>query len=226
MSFARKVASVTLAPVIRTLVRGIAHVVLPLRYTFELDVDPRVYDETNGAVVAAKHVSYLDAPILMHKGWSVARLRPIAKRAEYKKWRYVMAAFDAIPTTPNGLHRGQKTTDIASKVLATGKVVLIFPGGTIVPDGVTSIHPIKSRGVYDMLQANPDKPLVMVTTHGLGSKEVPPPRRSWWRRHVKVTVRMYHPDLSCGLVAFNQQMEDHFNHGTPMREVVQAAASQ
>jgi 1-acyl-sn-glycerol-3-phosphate acyltransferase len=216
----RKAAGMVVAPVVRAITHLLVSCASVALYKFTVKfADPRIEGLKKGAVVAAKHASYFDAPVLMKLSSHITRMRPVAHRNQYKKWRWVMAAYDAIPTTPGALrHRGEKSLDIQMKVRNLGWTVLIFPSGKIEADGKTTIRP-GSAGVYTMLQESSDKTLIMVRTEGMGSRE----KRlsgSWLRRHVDIYVSLYtNPDLSIGMAAFNKAMEDHLNHGTAIPEV-------
>jgi 1-acyl-sn-glycerol-3-phosphate acyltransferase len=219
MAVFRKTLDLALGAPLRHVAYHAVKRIVHSKYVFELDVDPRVYAIKQGAVVAAKHAHRDDAPVLIVLAWPWARLRPLAYHKEYKNWLQwpFMVTVGAVPGGDGTVHRGMKPADIVSRLLQSGWGVLIFPGGKIVHDGVTTIPP-RAAGVYNALKANPGKPLVMVTTHGLGRDERKRMDEATGKPLVRIVVRQFSPDLSCGLEEFNGRMERHLNDGAPIPE--------
>ena len=185
------------------------------RYVFELDIEPSIYALKQGAVVAAKHAHRDDAPILIVLAWPWARLRPLAYHKEYWHWLQwpFMITVGAVPGGDGTTHRGRTPGDIVSQLLQQGWGVLLFPGGRIIDDGITTIPP-RASGVFNALTANPGKPLVMLTTHGLGRNEPQRIDPATGKPIVRIKARLFDPDTSCGLAEFNARMERHLNDGT------------
>jgi 1-acyl-sn-glycerol-3-phosphate acyltransferase len=197
----------------------VAKVAMHRKYVFELHVDPRIYELKHGAVVAAKHAHRDDGPLLIVLAWPWARLRPLVYYKEYRHWMQwpFMVTVGAVPGGDGTTHRGKKPGEIVSGLLQHGWGVLIFPGGRVVHDGVTEVPP-RAATVFNALKESPDKPLVMVTTHGLGRDE--PQRRDTvtGKPIVRIVAKVFTPDLSCGLEAFNARMADHLNTGAAIAE--------
>jgi 1-acyl-sn-glycerol-3-phosphate acyltransferase len=195
---------------------------LQRKYVFELDIEPRIYALKQGAVVAAKHAHRDDGPMLIALSWPWARLRPLVYHKEYRHWLQwpFMVTVGAVPGGDGTTHRGLKPGEIVSGLLGHGWGVLVFPGGRIIHDGVTSVPP-RAATVFNALRDGPDKPLVMVRTFGLGRDEPQTRDPVTGKPLVRIVARVFRPDLACGLEVFNARMADHLNTGAPIPEISQ-----
>jgi 1-acyl-sn-glycerol-3-phosphate acyltransferase len=219
MSLLRKAFDVVLGAPLRFGAYYAAKAAMQRKYVFELDVEPRIYALHQGAIVAAKHAHRDDGPLLIVLSWPWARLRPLVYHKEYHhplQWPF-MITVGAVPGGDGTLHRGKKPGEIISDLLQAGWGILIFPGGRISHDGVTEVPP-RAATVFNALSDNPNKPLVMVTTHGLGRDEPARLDPVSGKRIVRIVARLYQPDLSCGLERFNAQMASHLNTGAAIAE--------
>lgn len=217
MTLFRKTLDVAFAAPLRLAGYHAAKAAMHRKYLFELDIEPRIYALTQGAIVAAKHAHRDDGPLITVLAWPWARLRPLVYHKEYRhplQWPF-MVTVGAVPGGDGTTHRGRKPGEIITDLLQAGWGVLIFPGGRVIHDGVTEVPP-RAATVFNALRDSPGKPLVMVTTFGLGRDE--PERRDpvTNKRIVRIVARLYQPDLSCGLEAFNARLADHLNTGAPI----------
>jgi 1-acyl-sn-glycerol-3-phosphate acyltransferase len=219
MSLLRKTLDVVVGAPLRHIAYHIASAVMRRKYVFELDIEPRIYALKQGAVVAAKHAHRDDGPLLIVLSWPWARLRPLVYHKEYRhplQWPF-MITVGAVPGGDGTTHRGQKPGEIISALLSHGWGILIFPGGRIVHDGATEVPP-RAATVFNALRDSPGKPLVMVTTHGLGRDEAQTIDPASGKPVVRIVARMFNPDLTCGLETFNARMASHLNTGTAIPE--------
>jgi 1-acyl-sn-glycerol-3-phosphate acyltransferase len=221
MTWLRKSLDLIVGAPLRHVAYHAVKAVMHRKYVFEIDIEPRIYMLKQGAIVAAKHAHRDDGPLLIVLAWPWARLRPLVYHKEYSHWMQwpFMVTAGAVPGGDGTTHRGMKPAEIISTLLDHGWGVLIFPGGRIVHDGVTDVPP-RAATVFNALKDNPGKPLVMVTTHGLGRDE--PQRRdpATGKPIVRIVARQFAPDLSCGPEAFNRRMAAHLNSGVPLPEAI------
>lgn len=197
---------------------------------------------TDGSIVVANHVSFLDGPFLMNNAWPHARIRATAWHAEYNDWKqwWIMKLFGVIclgspREPPAGWHRDapdrlalwaeerrrrkDEAATIMNKVLAAGRHLLVFCEGRI-GDGSGVAIPPHLSGVHDLIEDHPDKPVLLVRIDGLersmfGKKR---PRAALLPR-LPVTISIKRVDdvsLAGGPAALNASLERYFNLGIPL----------
>lgn len=217
MKLLRQSLDLLVAAPLRQVAYVAARAAMHRKYVFELDVAPDVYSVKQGAIVAAKHVHRDDGPMLIVLAWPWAHLRPLVWHKEYRHWLQwpFMVTIGAVPGGDGTTHRGRRPGEIVSELIAHGWGVLVFPAGKIAHDGSTVIPP-RAATVHQALIENPGKPLVTVTTYGLGRDE--PQRRdpTTGKPLVRVVVRRWHPDVDCETSVFNARLAAHFNDGVPI----------
>ncbi len=187
--------------------------------------------DTQGALLLATHVSRLDGPLIAAILYTTQRIRPVVHYHEYHNWLqwFPMFVARAIPVsspkkwTPERRQaRKEQSMGRIMAVLDKGESILLFPGGHAKRQAREVIAPHLS-GAYDILQAKPDRPVLLVRIEGL-SKFQPVRHDYFWsfigiqkgRRHVSVDIRMVEDlDLSLDLAAFNADLEARFNTPIP-----------
>lgn len=217
MSVLRKSLDALFGAPLRFIAYPAVRAMMHRKYVFELDVEPSVYALKQGAIVCAKHAHRDDGPMLIVLAWPWARLRPLVYYKEYKhplQWPF-MVTIGAVPGGDGTKHRGEAPGEIISNLLEHGWGILIFPGGRIINDGVTEVPP-RAATVYQALKDNPDKPLVMVRTEGLGRDEPQRIDPATGKPIVRVIVRRFVPDIACDLPTFNARIAEHLNTGAPL----------
>jgi 1-acyl-sn-glycerol-3-phosphate acyltransferase len=197
---------------------------------------------TDGSIVVANHVSFLDGPFLMNNAWPHARIRATAWHAEYNDWKqwWIMQLFGVIclgsprappaawhRDAPNRLElwaeerrrRKDEAATIMNKVLAAGRHLLVFCEGQI-GDGNGVAIPSHLSGVHDLIEDHPDKPVLLVRIDGLerslfGKKR---PRAALLPRlPVTISIKRFdNVSLAGGPAALNASLERYFNQGTPL----------
>jgi 1-acyl-sn-glycerol-3-phosphate acyltransferase len=203
---------------------------------------------SDGSLVIANHVSFLDGPFLMSAAWPYARIRPTAWHAEYNDpWQWwLMKLFSVVclgsPRQPpkgwkreaadgarqwadERLRLKTKSQEIMDKILAAGHHLLLFCEGSI-GDGSGVAIPSHLSGVHDLIREHPEKPVLLVKIEGLersrfGKKRPAAPLLR--RLPVRVTIRRVdNVSLEGGPPGLNVRLEMYFNRGTPL--AVRAAA--
>jgi 1-acyl-sn-glycerol-3-phosphate acyltransferase len=219
MTVLRKSLDLLLGAPLRHIAYFVAKTAMHRKYTFELDIEPRIYALKQGAVVAAKHAHRDDGPLLIVLSWPWARLRPLVYHKEYRHWLQwpFMVTVGAVPGGDGTTHRGQKPGEIVTALLNHGWGVLVFPGGRIIHNGVTEVPP-RAATVFNALRDSPGKPLVMVTTYGLGRDEPRVIDPVSGKPIVRIIARMFTPDLACDVETFNLKLAAHLNTGAPIPE--------
>ncbi len=194
---------------------------------------------TDGALVVANHVSFLDGPFLMSAAWPYARIRATAWHAEYNDWKqwWIMKLFGVIclgslRQAPKGWHENEpareqlwveerarrkaQSQEIMSKVLEAGRHLLVFCEGSI-GDGSGVTIPSHLSGVHDLIRQHPEKPVLLVKIEGLersrlGKKRPAAPLLQ--RLPVRVVLkRVDRVSLQGGAPGLNARLEDYFNRG-------------
>lgn len=222
-----------------TMANLIARPLIAANYRVEIVGGEEALSCTEGALVVANHVSFLDGPFLMSVAWPYARIRPTAWHAEYndpKQW-WLMKLFAVIclgsPRNPpkgwraeapdrdalwaeERARRKVRAQEIMSKVLAAGHHLLVFCEGGI-GDGDAVVIPPHLSGVHDLVAAHPDKPVLLVRIEGLersrfGRKRPPAPLLQ--RLPVRITLkRVDGLSLEGGPAGLNARLEAYFNQG-------------
>jgi 1-acyl-sn-glycerol-3-phosphate acyltransferase len=164
----------------------------------------------------------------MSEAWPYALLTPTVWHAEYEHWlqRPFMRLFDAIPLgSPKSLppeERQRRTVETKrrlSAALARGAHLMIFAEGSI-GDGVRAEVPPGLSGVYDLLAAHPDKPLLLIDVRGLERSRfgrAGPKPGPFERLDVRLVIRRFdNVSLDGGPPALNARIERFFNEGAPL----------
>ena len=218
----------------------IARPLFALNYKVEIVGGEEALSCSEGALVVANHVSFLDGPLLMCSAWPYARIRVTAWHAEYTDWKqwWLMKLFGAVSLgspkdPPQSWRRGDPnrqelwgqerqrrkagSQEIMNKVLAAGHDLLLFCEGGI-GDGKTVVVPPHLSGVHDLIGERPDKPVLLVKIEGLerslfGKRR---PRAPLLQRlPVKITIKRFdNISLEGGPPGLNARLEAYFNHGT------------
>ncbi|WP_299196273.1 lysophospholipid acyltransferase family protein [uncultured Tateyamaria sp.] len=188
--------------------------------------------DTQGALILATHVSRFDGPLIAAILYTTQRIRPVVHYKEYYNWMqwFPMLVARAIPVSspkswPAEKRQAQKEASMQRilSALDSGESILLFPSGHTRQQEPEVIAPHLS-GAQDILQANPDSPVLLLRLDGLGQFQ--PARydyfwtfigRSKGRRHISVDIKTV-DDLDPGidLAAFNKDLEDRLN--TPIRD--------
>ena len=233
----------TLGSIARSTLRNfIVQPLFALNYKVEIVGAEEALTCTNGSIVVANHVSFLDGPFLMSNAWPHARIRATAWHAEYTDWKqwWIMKLFGVIclgsPREPPShwkrgapdrillwteerRRRTSETHSIMDKVLAAGHHLLLFCEGRI---GDGSRVAIESRlsGVHNLIERHPEKPVLLVKIDGLersmfGKKR---PRGPLLQRlPVKIMIkRVDSVSLAGGAAGLNGRLENYFNDGVPL----------
>jgi 1-acyl-sn-glycerol-3-phosphate acyltransferase len=243
----------TLGALARSIIRNlIAKPLLALNYKVEIVGADDALSLTEGALVVSNHVSFLDGPFLLCEAWPYARIRVTAWHAEYSDWKqwWAMELFSAIslgsprnppkrwmPDAPNRgelwaaerQRRKARSVDIMGKVLAADRHLLLFCEGAI-GDGRKVSIPLHLSGVHDLIEAHPDKPVLLVRIEGLeksvfGKLRPRPPFLRLKRLPVRLTLkRVDNISLEGGPPGLNSRLEAYYNEGIPLASRTDAAA--
>jgi 1-acyl-sn-glycerol-3-phosphate acyltransferase len=225
-----------------TVANVIARPFVALNYKVEITGGGDALSCTDGALVVANHVSFLDGPFLMSAAWPYARIRPTAWHAEYNdpaQW-WLMKLFSVVCLgSPRQPPRGwlkdnpdreqlwieerarnkAQSQEIMSKILAAGRHLLVFCEGSI-GDGSGVQIPSHLSGVHDLIRDHPDKPVLLVKIEGLersrfGKKR--PAASLFQRLPVRVTLRRVDDvSLDGGPAGLNARLEAYFNRGVAL----------
>lgn len=233
----------TLGAMARSTFRNfIAQPLFTLNYRVDIVGGDDALSCTNGSIVVANHVSFLDGPFLMNNAWPHARIRATAWHAEYTDWKqwWIMKLFgviclgspkDPAPSWNRGMadrellwaeerkRRKDQAGAIMNKVLAAGHHLLLFCEGRIGDGNGVVIAPHLS-GVHDLIKQHPDKPVLLVHMVGLerslfGKKR---PRAPLLQR-LPITITLKRVDnvsLDGGPETLNANLERYFNQGVPL----------
>lgn len=194
-----------------------------LNYKVTIRGGAEALSATNGAIIVANHISRIDGPFIVSVAWPYARIRPTAWHAEYThflQWP-VMKLFGTVclgspKQLPEGerRRRKEKAIDIMKKILDAGRYLLIFAEGGISDGTRVTIKPHLS-GVYELIAAHKDTPVLFVRISGLeysafGKRSV---SRSFFRRlPVSVAItRVDNVSLEGGPPGLNARMEQFYN---------------
>ncbi|WP_299653033.1 1-acyl-sn-glycerol-3-phosphate acyltransferase [uncultured Tateyamaria sp.] len=188
--------------------------------------------DTPGALILATHVSRFDGPLIAAILYTTQRIRPVVHYNEYYNWIqwFPMFVARAIPVsspktwTPER-RQAQKEASMQRilRALEREESVLLFPAGHTRQQEPEVIAPHLS-GAYDILQTNPDRPVLLLRLDGLG-KFQPARYDYFWtflgirkgRRHISVDIKTVCAlDPSTDLAAFNNTLEAMLN--TPIRD--------
>lgn len=175
-----------------------------------------------GTLILATHVSRHDGPMILSCLYTTTRVRPTVHWNEYHHpaQRFPMYVSGAIPMSspkewPAEKRQAQKgrTLEIIRKVLNNRNAVLLFPAGQVRRQPEEIIKPYLS-GVHEILLANPDTPLLLLRTEGLGKFQRKLYDGFWsflgikrGRRHVQINLTPITLDANIPLEAFNKQLE-------------------
>ena len=180
-----------------------------------------------GTLILATHVSRHDGPLIAALLYSTTRIRPTVHYKEYNNWAQwiPMVLASAIPmsspkTWPEEKRRAQKarTLEVIHKVLGNGNSILLFPAGRVRLGDREVVEPYLT-GTYEILQAEPRTPVMLLKLDGLGKYQFAKYDLFWsflgirkGRRHVSVEITPVEGlDPSVELAAFNARLEDLLN---------------
>lgn len=224
-------------PVIRfidaTLGRWVRHLLFVLvrtYYTLFYNVscaNKHLLQGQKGTLILATHVSRHDGPLIAAILYSTMRIRPTVHYNEYYNWAqflpmYVASAIllSSPKSWPKDKREARKahSLNIVHKVLVNRNSVLLFPAGKIRRQEREIVEPYLS-GVYDILRAEPDTPVMLLKLDGLGKFQFAIYDLFWsflgiqkGRRHVSVEISpLTDLDLTMELAAFNKVLEDRLN---------------
>lgn len=181
----------------------------------------------SGTLLLATHVSRHDGPLIAAILYSTMRIRPTVHYNEYYNGAqflplYVASAIpmSSPPSWPDQkrAERKAKTLNIIHKVLANGNSILLFPAGRVRRQEHEIIEPYLS-GVYDILRAEPETPVMLLRLDGLGKYQFAIYDLFWsflgikkGRRHVSVEISpLVDLDTTVPLADFNKNLEDLLN---------------
>ncbi|MBT0959229.1 1-acyl-sn-glycerol-3-phosphate acyltransferase [Alphaproteobacteria bacterium KMM 3653] len=184
-----------------------------------------------GTLILATHVSRHDGPLISAILYSTARVRPTVHYGEYHSWAqwfplYVAAAIpmSSPKTWPEAKRaaRKRRTLEIIHKVLGNGNSILLFPAGRVRRQPEEIVAPYLS-GVHDILRAEPETPVMLLRTEGLGRFQTAKYDLFWsflgrkqGRRHVAMDLRpLTDLDPNLDLAAFNAKLEELLNRPIP-----------
>ena len=180
-----------------------------------------------GTLILATHVSRHDGPLISAILYSTMRIRPTVHYTEYHSWYqwFPLYVASAIPmsspkTWPEERRKEKKafTRGVIHKVLANGNSILLFPAGRVRRQEKEIVEPYLS-GVRDILQAEPDTPVMLLKIDGLGKYQFAKYDGFWsflgikkGRRHISIDIQPL-PDLdpTMELADFNRKIEDLLN---------------
>ncbi len=180
-----------------------------------------------GALILATHVSRHDGPLIAAILYSTMRIRPTVHYTEYYNWAQFLPMYvaSAIPMSspkswPEKKREARKAyaLTVVHKVLANRNSVLVFPAGKIRQQEREIVEPYLS-GVYDILRAEPNTPVMLLKLDGLGQFQFAIYDLFWsflgiqkGRRHVSVEISpLTDLDTTLDLAAFNKVLEDRLN---------------
>lgn len=190
-----------------------------------------------GTLILATHVSRHDGPLIASILYTTTRVRPTVHWDEYHHWaqRLPLTLAAAIPMSspkswPEDKRRQRKIDTLAKihGVLQGGYDILLFPAGRVRRQPEEIVAPYLS-GVYDILRAAPDTPVMLLRTDGLGTFQ--PATYDWFwtflgitkgRRHVSIDIRPIRLDPDLPLEDFNAHLQALLNtdifaqHGLPL----------
>ena len=186
-----------------------------------------------GALILATHVSRFDGPLIAAILYTTQRVRPVVHYNEYHNWMQWFPLFvaRAIPvSSPKSWTAERRQAQKARSMerilnaLARDESILLFPAGHTRQQKEEVIAPHLS-GAHDILQTNPNRPVLLLRLDGLGRFQ--PARYDYFwtfigrnkgRRHVSVDLRRVDDlDPSLPLAAFNASLEERLNQPIPER---------
>lgn len=186
----------------------------------------QILQEQPGSLIVATHVSRHDGPFVASMLYSTTRVRPTVHYNEYYNWMQFLPMWvvGAIPMSspkswPEEKRRANKsrTMTIIQKLLNRGRAVLIFPAGGIRRQPEEVIKPHLS-GVYDILKARPETPVLLLRLGGLGQFQEKRYDNFWTfigrkkgRRHVSLDLKPIQLNTDLPLEEFNAHLEELLN---------------
>ena len=180
-----------------------------------------------GTLILATHVSRHDGPLITAILYTTLRIRPTVHYDEYHHWsqRVPMFIVSAIPMSspkswPDERRKERKRhiLGVIHKVLSNGNSILLFPAGKVRRQPKEVIAPYLA-GVHEILNAEPDTPVMLLRLDGLGKFQYAKYDGFWsflgikkGRRHVSVDITpVTDLDPSLELGAVNAKLEDLLN---------------
>lgn len=179
-----------------------------------------------GTLILATHVSRHDGPLISAILYSTAHVRPTVHYDEYHKWAqwFPMWVAGAVPMSspkswPEGKRAARKVEALGKihSLLEGGNLILLFPAGQVRRQPEEIIKPYLS-GVHEILNAEPDTPVMLLRLGGLGAFQ-PAIYDLFWsfigrtkgRRHVSLDLKLITLDPKMELEAFNATLEELLN---------------
>ncbi len=176
-----------------------------------------------GTLILATHVSRHDGPLIAAILYSTTRIRPTVHYDEFYSWSQFLPMFvsSAIPMSspkswPAEKRQARKALvlRVIHKVLGNGNSVLLFPAGKVRRQPEELVPPYLT-GVYDILRAEPNTPVLLLRLDGLGKFQSATYDQFWsfigikrGRRHVTIDLRPVGDlDASMDVEAFNARLE-------------------
>ncbi|SEW08940.1 Acyltransferase [Cognatiyoonia koreensis] len=180
-----------------------------------------------GTLILATHVSRHDGPLITSILYTTTRIRPTVHWDEYHNWAqwFPLYVAGAIPMSspkswPPEQRQERKAQTLAKihNLLENDCAVLLFPAGKVRRQPEEIIAPYLS-GVHEILRANPDTPVMLLRTDGLGTYQRKIYDGFWsfigvknGRRHVAMDLRPIHDlDPQSDLETFNKKLEALLN---------------
>ncbi|WP_299551263.1 1-acyl-sn-glycerol-3-phosphate acyltransferase [uncultured Tateyamaria sp.] len=187
----------------------------------------QLLQDTPGALILATHVSRFDGPLIAAILYTTQRIRPVVHYNEYHNWMQWFPLFvaRAIPvSSPKSWapekRQARKEASMQRILAALGRdeSILLFPAGHTRQQEPELIAPHLS-GAYDILQTNPNRPVLLLRLDGLGRFQHARYDYFWTfigikkgRRHISVDIKtVLDLNLSMDLASFNKDLEDRLN---------------
>ena len=120
-----------------------------------------------GYLLVANHISHLDPlydAVVVRKSGRVPRFLAKASLWKVPVLGKALAGSDQIPVERSGAGAGQASLELATDALEQGRVVLIYPDGTVTRD--PDMWPMKPRPGVAALALNGDYPVIPVAHWG------------------------------------------------------------
>ena len=149
-----------------------------LHARWDVEVEGAEHVAPGAGILIGNHVSALDPVVVVMSTWW--RVTAFTKIEVFEKRGAVFfRLMGQIPLRRGDEASTQWAMDMASRTLADGGKIGLYPEGTRSPDP-TRLHRLHKRVLVPVLQGNPDVPVYAVTT-----RYTPRPRR---RTHVRVRI--------------------------------------
>ncbi len=218
----------TLGAFLRFVVYHVLRPVIWLKFNVTIEGGEEALACKDGALVIARHYSMGDGPFLIALARPYVRIRATAKYAQYMRpfFRPFMLLFGIICLgSPKHWSPERRAAvkawaiEVMKKVLRAGRYLLVFAEG-VLGDGKTVKIDERFSGVFELITAFPNKPVIIVDPRGLQFAPFAPlsERKNFFKRipvHVKIGV-FRRVDTGGSPAALNKRLEDYFNLGVPL----------